>query len=92
MLAFRVDDMTCGHCVRAITKAVHTGAPGASVVVDLAQHMVLVQGGATTAATVASAIANAGYTPVPLTAPTQAAETPRSRGCCCGSGRSSCRG
>ena len=90
MLTFRVDDMTCGHCVRAITKAVQTAAPGASVVVDLAQHMVLVEAGAMAAATVASAISDAGYTPVPVTAATPGV-APRSSGCCCGSGRSSCR-
>ena len=32
MLAFRVDDMTCGHCVSTISKAVHAvdagGSPG----------------------------------------------------------------
>ena len=92
MLTFRVEDMTCGHCVKAITTAVQAAAPGASVSVDLAQHMVLVQPGATTAAAVASAISDAGYTPVPVTVATTAAGTPRTSGCCCGSCRSSCRG
>jgi copper chaperone len=89
MLTFRVDDMTCGHCAGAITKAVQAAAPGVAVVVDLAQHMVLVEADATTAAIVAAAISDAGYTPVPVTG--TAPEAPRTSGCCCGSGRSSCR-
>ena len=31
MIAFRVDDMTCGHCVKAITQAVRDADAGAAV-------------------------------------------------------------
>ena len=64
MLEFRVQDMTCSHCVSAITKAVKQVAPQASVEVDLDHHRVRVQGEANAEA-VKTAIADAGYTPEP---------------------------
>lgn len=42
MLAFEVNDMTCGHCASTITKAVKTIDPGADVQVDLGRHLVSV--------------------------------------------------
>lgn len=65
--SFAVADMTCGHCVRAITSAVRTVAPGAVVSVDLAAHRVTVSGASDVRA-VAAAIADEGYTPVVLDA------------------------
>ncbi|HUH88836.1 MAG TPA: heavy-metal-associated domain-containing protein [Pusillimonas sp.] len=62
MLEFRVHDMTCNHCVGAITKAVKNAAPQASVEVDLAHHLVRIQGEADETA-VRAAITEAGYTP-----------------------------
>ena len=89
MLTLRVDDMTCGHCASSISKAVHSVEPGATVEVDLAQHLVRVGAGEAAAPSVIAAIRDAGYAPVPVTAsPTGA---PKKGGCCCGSGRSSCR-
>lgn len=64
MLEFRVQDMTCNHCVGAITRAVKQIAPQASVEVDLERHLVRIQGEADGEA-VKAAIADAGYTPEP---------------------------
>lgn len=62
MHEFRVQDMTCSHCVAAITKAVKDVAPQASVDIDLDQHRVRVQGEADRAQ-VQAAIEAAGYSP-----------------------------
>lgn len=64
MLVFSVEDMTCGHCVAAITKAVQAADPAARVEVRLDQHQVQVDG-ATQAHAIEQAIRDAGYTPKP---------------------------
>ncbi|ARB30895.1 heavy-metal-associated domain-containing protein [Pseudomonas tolaasii] len=43
MQVFSVEGMTCGHCVRAVTQAVQSQDPAASVKVDLAAKEVGVQ-------------------------------------------------
>ncbi|MEB0043219.1 MULTISPECIES: cation transporter [unclassified Pseudomonas] len=43
MQRFNVQGMTCGHCVRAITQAVHRDDPAADVKVDLATGLVQVE-------------------------------------------------
>ncbi|MGB3127371.1 MAG: cation transporter [Pseudomonas sp.] len=43
MQVFSVEGMTCGHCVRAVTQAVQTQDPAASVKVDLAAKEVGVE-------------------------------------------------
>ena len=60
MLTLKVEGMTCGHCVRAVTEAVQEVAPGAGVQVDLAAGLVRVDGPAPPEA-VAHAIEAAGY-------------------------------
>lgn len=65
MLEFEVKDMTCGHCVGAITRAVQEEAPNASVEVDLAKHLVRVDGTLDTAS-IEKVIREAGYTPVSI--------------------------
>jgi copper chaperone len=60
---FSVTDMTCGHCEKAVTKALGAALPGAQVVIDLAGHRVTVDGDAAKAE---AAIREAGYTPVRL--------------------------
>lgn len=65
MITFDVQDMSCGHCVRAITQAVQAADPGAQVQVDLATHRVQVQPAAADAQVLRAAIEEAGYTPVP---------------------------
>ncbi len=43
MIELHIPNMSCGHCVRAITEAVHRSDPKAEVTTDLAQHRVRVQ-------------------------------------------------
>lgn len=62
MIEFRINDMTCNHCVGAITKAVKEVAPQASVEVDLEHHHVRIQGEANVQA-IKAAIIDAGYRP-----------------------------
>lgn len=59
-MRFAVDGMTCGHCVRAITRAVQALDPAAQVAVDLDARSVEVQTGLP-AEQVAAAIRDAGY-------------------------------
>ncbi len=63
MLEFEVNDMTCGHCVGAITKALNAAAPGATVDIDLDTHRVRVSGAPDDNA-IEGIIRDAGYTPV----------------------------
>ena len=58
---FYVEDMTCGHCERAVREALAENLPGATVTVDLSSHCVRVEGDAEKAQ---AAIREAGYTPV----------------------------
>ncbi|MDO9312963.1 MAG: heavy-metal-associated domain-containing protein [Burkholderiaceae bacterium] len=64
MIAFEVKDMTCGHCVSAITQAVKAVDAGAVVQIDLASHRVAITATAAAVATLREAIREAGYTPV----------------------------
>ena len=43
MQVFNVKGMTCGHCVRAVTKAIRNEDPSADVEVDLEKGEVKVQ-------------------------------------------------
>jgi copper chaperone len=69
MIAFEVHDMSCGHCVGAITQALKAADPGAQVEFDLASHRVKIQPAAADESALAEAIREAGYTPqaVPAT-------------------------
>ncbi len=85
MITFEVNDMTCGHCVSAITKAVAFVDPGAKVRVDLASHRVQIEPTASSADALHDAIEVAGYTPVAvLGAAARAVEAVPRTGCCCG--------
>jgi copper chaperone len=64
MIAFDVQDMTCGHCAATITKAVKAIDPAAQVQIDLGAHRVQVES-AKAADEIAGAIREEGYTPVP---------------------------
>lgn len=68
MIRFEVQDMSCGHCVSAITRAVKDVDAEARVQIDLASHRVEVEPGHADAAELQAAITEAGYTPVPLPA------------------------
>ena len=59
-MKFNVPDMTCGHCVATVTKAVKALDPAAEVKADLAGKTVTVQS-AVPAAVVAKALDGAGY-------------------------------
>lgn len=66
MIAFQVDDMTCGHCASTITKAVKAADATAQVAIDLAAHRVTIEPGEADAQALREAIAEAGYTPVAI--------------------------
>ncbi|CAM4100396.1 heavy-metal-associated domain-containing protein [Bordetella tumulicola] len=59
-IQFNVPDMTCGHCVSTITKAIQQAVPGANVTTDLPGHRVMVEG-TSDLEVVRQAIADAGY-------------------------------
>ena len=65
MMIFEVKDMSCGHCVGAIRRALEALDSGAVVDIDLAAHRVAVTSSQVSAAAIADAIREAGYTPVP---------------------------
>lgn len=60
MYELQVENMSCGHCVNAVTKAVQALDAQATVNVDLAQRKVRVQSGATLEK-ISGAIVDAGY-------------------------------
>ncbi len=62
MIELKVPDMTCGHCVSTITKAVKELDASASVDISLAEHRVRVESKASKDALL-KRIAEAGYTP-----------------------------
>ncbi len=86
MIAFQVDDMTCGHCVSTITKALQAADAGATVQVDLASHRVHVEPASASTDQLAQAIKNAGYTPVPAAVPAGRPAAAIRTGGCCGCG------
>ncbi|AKM29451.1 heavy metal transporter [Pandoraea faecigallinarum] len=57
----QVEGMSCGHCVKAVTRAIIERDPNAKVNVDLGAGSVDVQSGLS-AAEVSAAITEAGYT------------------------------
>lgn len=57
---FHVEGMTCGHCERAVTNAVHEVDSGAQVQIDRSQKQVVVQSAADREA-LAHAISEEGY-------------------------------
>jgi copper chaperone len=62
MLDFQIPDMTCGHCVKAVTEAVKAADPAAELKIDLPTHRVQVQTAAPREQVVAKLV-EAGYTP-----------------------------
>ena len=62
MLTLDIPNMSCGHCVRAITQAVVAADPAAKVQADLATRTVQVDTTASRDAVVAS-LTEAGYQP-----------------------------
>ncbi len=82
MITFEVNDMTCGHCVSMIAKAVKQTDADAKLAVDLASKRVQIDSANADEAELKSAIGEAGYTP---TSPATTAQAPkRAGGGCCG--------
>ena len=68
MITFEVKDMSCGHCVSSVGKAVRSVDAAADVRIDLATHRVEIESTSADAPALAAAIREAGYTPEPVTA------------------------
>lgn len=83
MIAFEVKDMTCGHCVSTITKALKATDKDAKVQIDLATHRVQVEPVLADAEELAEAIKDAGFTPVSVETALSEFAAPV-RGSCCG--------
>jgi copper chaperone len=64
MAVFQIDDMTCQHCVGALTKAFRQHDPAATVIIDLQAHTLQVDGGQLSAEQAKHLIEEEGYTPV----------------------------
>ncbi len=62
MIELRIPAMSCGHCVRAITEAVHAVDPSAEVSTDIPQHLVRIQT-QLPAAAIEQQLTQAGYPP-----------------------------
>ena len=86
MISFQVNDMTCGHCVSTITKAVKAEDATATLRFDLAAHRVDIEAGEADAAELSEAIKNAGYAPVQIAGANafNGPTAPARKGCCCG--------
>lgn len=87
MISFQVNDMTCGHCVSTITKALQGVDAKAKVQFDLATHRVDIEPDEAGASELRDAIQAAGYTPEPIEAastPGAGSAAPARKGCCCG--------
>lgn len=82
MIGFEVNDMTCGHCVSTITKALKSTDRDAKVTIDLAKHLVMVEPAETDAQELSDAIAKAGYSPVRAEATVAEAPPAAGRSCC----------
>lgn len=81
MIEFQVDDMTCGHCSRAIEKAIAAIDPGARVAVDLDHKRVSISNTRTPAPVLAAALAQEGYPALPV-GPSAGPQAQPARSCC----------
>ena len=64
MIHFEVKDMTCGHCVSTITKALKSVDSGASFTIDPTRRLVIIESTDADPKALQDAIADAGYTPM----------------------------
>ncbi|HZE92452.1 MAG TPA: heavy-metal-associated domain-containing protein [Rhizobacter sp.] len=62
MIEFKLDGMTCKHCVARVTQALKEADPHAEVNVDLASHNVAIES-SKDPAILAAALTDAGYPP-----------------------------
>lgn len=56
-----VDNMTCEHCVKAVTQAINHIDPKAKVTVDLAKKQITIEGGSISQEAAIKAVDDAGY-------------------------------
>jgi len=89
MLTFQVNDIHCGHCVRAIKDALRVLDATASVDVDVSRRLVKVQSDRLDAASVRAALVEAGYPPDAAAIPARSAAADC---CACTSPRCGCAG
>lgn len=88
MFTFQVNDMTCGHCASTISRAIATVDKAARLDIRIQQKLVRVTSTAS-AAELAEAIQDAGYTPQLVQAEQdQPGAAKTSSGCGCGCGPS----
>ena len=66
MITFEVKDMTCGHCVNAVTRAARSVDASATVEVDLERKRVRIGHTQASEPQLAAALRDAGYTPVAM--------------------------
>jgi copper chaperone len=86
MISFQVNDMTCGHCVSSLTKALQAADATAKLRFDLAAHRVDIETGLADAAELSEAIKRAGYAPVQINGAKGSdhpGAAPVPKGCCC---------
>jgi copper chaperone len=86
MISFEVNDMTCGHCVSSLTKALQAADATAKLRFDLAAHRVDIEPGMADAAKLSEAIKLAGYAPVQIDSADAVnghSAAPAPKGCCC---------
>lgn len=83
MIVFEVNDMTCGHCVSTITKALKAVDAAARVEIDLATHRVQIEPTEADADELSDAIKEAGYTPVAVADAPACAPQSSTGSCCC---------
>ncbi len=83
MIAFQVNDMTCGHCVSTITRAVKLVDPGAELSVDLQAKRVEINTSAADGSSLQVAIQEAGYSPRPAPGASPVKPQRARGGCCC---------
>jgi len=82
-IAFEVTDMSCGHCVSTIARALKAVDPGARLQIDLATHRVRIDAAVADAGELGDAIREAGYTPVAVAAAASPVVPGRGAGSCC---------
>ena len=84
MVTFQVSDMTCGHCVGTLTKAVRSADANAKVNIDLAKHVVEIESAGVGDQPFGEAISAAGYTPSAVAGATASGPSAQRGGGCCG--------
>ncbi|KHK50953.1 heavy metal transporter [Ralstonia sp. A12] len=83
MITFQVKDMTCGHCVGMITKALESVDSHAKVTIDQAKQLVVIEATNADPKQLQDAIADVGYTPV-LVEESKIEASVQARTCCGG--------